>query len=126
MNEKEIEHERRADVTWQRPTWPFARGSFNSSFYEHYEDTLGILASSSKARKPKDTPASPFPLASSEARALTIMNLNYPFTKKDLKARYIELAKKHHPDLNDGSYKAEEFLKSVNNAYEILKKLTEI
>lgn len=40
---------------------------------------------------------------------------------KIIKARYKELAKKHHPDLNKGSNKSEELLKEINMAYTILK-----
>ena len=53
------------------------------------------------------------------------MNLSYPFTRKELKLRYIGLAKKYHPDMNGGSREAEERLKKINRAYEMLKKLVE-
>ena len=39
---------------------------------------------------------------------------------KDIKKRYRELARKHHPDTNEGSKKAEENFKRISEAYEIL------
>ena len=62
---------------------------------------------------------------SAEGKALGVMNLSYPFTRKELKLRYIGLAKKYHPDMNGGSREAEERLKKINRAYEMLKKLVE-
>lgn len=56
-----------------------------------------------------------------EYEAMAIMGLTPPVKLKDIKARYKELAKKHHPDLNGGCNKAEELLKEVNMAYTILK-----
>lgn len=49
------------------------------------------------------------------------MGLEAPVTLKDIKARYKELAKKYHPDLNQNDKKAEDLLKTVNMAYTILK-----
>jgi curved DNA-binding protein CbpA len=39
-----------------------------------------------------------------------------------LRARYLELAKKHHPDSTGGDKASEERLKDVNRAYSLLKK----
>ena len=39
----------------------------------------------------------------------------------DVKARYIELVKRFHPDTNGGDKTAEERLKLINEAYTTLK-----
>ena len=39
---------------------------------------------------------------------------------RDIKKRYRELARKHHPDANQGSKKAEERFKRISEAYEVL------
>lgn len=39
----------------------------------------------------------------------------------EIKKRYRELAKKHHPDANKGSKKSEELFKTISQAYETLK-----
>lgn len=56
-----------------------------------------------------------------EYEALAIMGLEAPITLPEIKVRYKELAKKHHPDLNKGDQKSEELLKRINMAYTILK-----
>ena len=56
-----------------------------------------------------------------EYEALAIMGLEPPVELKDIKARYKQLAKKHHPDMNKGCSKSEELLKQINMAYTILK-----
>ena len=38
----------------------------------------------------------------------------------DIKKRYRELARKHHPDTNQGSKKAEEKFKRISEAYQVL------
>ncbi len=38
----------------------------------------------------------------------------------DIKKRYRELAKKHHPDVNNGSKKAENNFKILSAAYNVL------
>ena len=39
----------------------------------------------------------------------------------EVKARYKALAKKYHPDANDGDAAAENRLKAINEAYTVLK-----
>ena len=39
---------------------------------------------------------------------------------REIKKRYRELARKHHPDANQGSKKAEELFKLISEAYEVL------
>ena len=44
-----------------------------------------------------------------------------PVDFSQIKARYRELAKIHHPDINGGDKVAEETLKRINQAYTTLK-----
>lgn len=53
-------------------------------------------------------------------RALEVMNLTFPLTPDDVKRRYRELAKRWHPDLNPGDPSAEERMKALTGAAEIL------
>ena len=51
---------------------------------------------------------------------LAVLDLPPDVTLKELKARYKQLAKRHHPDLHGGDKKAEERLKLINEAYTYL------
>lgn len=56
-----------------------------------------------------------------------ILGLNYPCSKEEIKARYYELAKKHHPDKhqhlsNEEISVHEQEFKKINLAYELLTK----
>jgi curved DNA-binding protein CbpA len=42
-------------------------------------------------------------------------------TRSELKARYKQLVKQHHPDLHGGDKRAEERLKLINEAYTYLR-----
>ena len=54
-------------------------------------------------------------------QALAVLELSAPVTVDDVKARYIELVKRFHPDTNGGDKTAEERLKLINEAYTTLK-----
>ena len=60
-------------------------------------------------------------LTSEEHEALSVLGLVAPITKADIKHRYKLLAKTLHPDANGGDKRAEDRLKSVNQAYTTLK-----
>jgi curved DNA-binding protein CbpA len=49
------------------------------------------------------------------------LGLSWPTTLDEVKTRYKELAKRHHPDANGGSRDAEERLKTINLAYATLR-----
>ena len=53
-------------------------------------------------------------------RALTTFGLSLPVTEADVRRRYRELAKEHHPDLNPGNPQSEERMKEINLAAEVL------
>ena len=52
-----------------------------------------------------------------ERQALALMNLDWPVSLKEIKERYKELVKLHHPDANGGDRDSEERLKKIIHAY---------
>jgi len=50
----------------------------------------------------------------------SILNLSRRASSKDIKAAYWALAKEFHPDVNAGDIEAEQWIKEINYAYEIL------
>jgi len=66
------------------------------------------------------TPSGCFGTSAQVDSALALMSLMLPITPEDLKRRYRELAKQWHPDLNPNASKAEEKMKALNAAAEVL------
>ena len=116
MAPEEIEVEIRADSSWQRPSCPLGQQGRQARLDEATAAELHAFAFGTKPKAPpkQDVPA--------ELReALGIFGLAWPVTFPAVKAKYKELAKRHHPDANNGSKKSEEMLKRVNLAYATLR-----
>jgi DnaJ-domain-containing protein 1 len=121
MSEREIEMHRRRDTIWERPSWPLGgrmphavridpqriRDFFELFGEEGREEAKGEAAQPSRG--------------SAEDQALAVFELAGPVTIHQVKARYKELVKLHHPDANGGSKVSEERLKVINQAYTTLK-----
>ena len=56
-----------------------------------------------------------------EAKCLSTLHLDEHATADEIKARYKELVKKHHPDANGGSRESEDRLREIIQAYKHLK-----
>lgn len=116
MSPGEIEVELRADLSWQRPTWPLGRGGAALP-EEALRDPLGALGG--EREKPSSRPG---PGAPAEMREpLSLLGLVWPTTLKDVKQRYKQLAKRHHPDANGGDPASAEQFKRINLAYATLR-----
>ena len=118
MSPAEVEQELRADTAWQRPSWPLGRLGSAAWEDEVLRDPLHILASAgvNRPNKPRAT-ETPGDLR----EPLLALGLSWPTTLDEVKTRYKELAKRHHPDANGGSRDAEERLKTINLAYATLR-----
>jgi hypothetical protein len=118
MTPGEIEAELRRDTAWQRPSWPLGRlGSANWPD-ELVRDPLDLLTAG-QFRRGTERAAGATPPELREP--LQTLGLSWPLTMPALKARYKELAKRHHPDANGGDRTAEERLKTINLAYATLR-----
>ena len=72
--------------------------------------------SARKAESPRERK-----LKSLEARAMETLGLGVKATGAEIKARYKELVKRHHPDANGGDRSSEERFRDVLQAYRVLK-----
>jgi len=128
MNTEEIEANIRSDAVWGRPTWRFGTGRRRIWSEEHLDDPFGVLgrrkrpAGHGRSGSDGDAARRYWSPGSAQGKALATMGLEGPVTLEALKMRYKELAKKHHPDANGGCKLAEERLKSINEAYAVLRK----
>lgn len=132
MSAAQIEAELRRDTGWQRPTWPLGNGagrvrSQSAPWEESLRDPLGALGGDGAGRK-RQHRGSPATAAGHETAApealrqpLRTLGLDWPVSLDQVKARYKELAKQHHPDANGGDRSAEERLKGINLAYSAMR-----
>jgi len=120
MSRPEIEDHFVRSQFGDRPTWRY--DSF-SQFEESLREKVW------RTYEPEEDPAEKeqknrtrfVDTNSPEYEAMLIMGLEPPLDLNMIKARYKELAKQYHPDLNKNDKASEELLKSINMAYTILK-----
>lgn len=122
MSDAEVEADLRRTTTWDRPTWRFGLGdaAARGQTFRRVRDPFGVFDEDA-GDDVRTGPARPSSL-SPEGRAFAVMALEPPLTLEQLKRRYKELVKKHHPDANGGDRDAEERLKSINEAYTTLRR----
>lgn len=130
MSTDQIEAHLRADTIWHRPTWPLGgrhappRGGDgkrgNDERHYRFRDDFGLFDDLFTASPGAETPRRQRP-PQPQARALALFDLAPPVSFNEVRARYKELVKQHHPDANGGDKAAEERLKLINEAYVILR-----
>lgn len=117
MSPDDIEKEIRADTFWRRPAWK-KNNLFKNNLFEGEADVFGLFQEHSASGPiPPSTPTIPENLS----KAFSVMNLSFPTTREEAKKAYKHLVKKYHPDINGGSKEAEEKLKSINIAFQIIE-----
>ena len=114
----QIEAHIRADTTWRRPVWPLG-GRRNGGTQIH--DPFDLSEEAGLAEKPPPRMDGSEQLTPAERNAMGVLELSWPTTRADVKSRYKELVKIHHPDANGGAREAEEKLKEINVAYSTLR-----
>jgi hypothetical protein len=140
MSPEEMEDEIRRDSCWQRPTWKLGtlgtQGPGSAAWDEQVRDDLGIFArdkiranaerkrcqDQAERRERQQQRQRRAGGETQGERALRILDIEPPFDRDQLRARYLILVKRHHPDVNQGDPLAEERLKDINEAYKILQK----
>lgn len=120
MTEAEVEADLRHDTVWQRPSWRWGTGGIPN------EDMLRA-AIAMHAFGPDGADASPSPpyrrRAGAETetdKAMAVLGLKPPLTRGAVKARYKELAKRHHPDVAHSDQESADKIRDINHAYKVL------
>ncbi|MGQ0675870.1 MAG: J domain-containing protein [Rhodospirillales bacterium] len=138
MSSEEIEAHRRADTTWRRPSWPLGGGAAAANGKPRRPirfdlfDGMGILddfeiPGAARVNGRFNGKAGPgkgggrATVGEALRRALAVLDLEPPVAFAAVKARYTALVKRHHPDANGGDRAAEERLKTINEAFAVLK-----
>jgi len=117
------------DTVWQRPTWklgskPDAAKAKAFADGANIRDDFGILNKESDPRI-KHQAERIFQPDTVEAKAFSTLDLAPPVTVDEVKARYKKMARRHHPDANEGSKKSEELFKQIVQAYQVILKYLE-
>jgi DnaJ-domain-containing protein 1 len=120
MSQAEIEGYLREDVTWHRPTWPLGSRHERAAgwrWQDPYDLFLNGGLNGAQGASEWDRRSQ---RPSKAARMFAVLDLAPDATRAELKARYKQLVKRHHPDLHGGDKRAEERLKLINEAYTYL------
>lgn len=125
----EIARFQKEALTGHRPTWTIAsngsarfapdfsqRRSGSAGYHNRLRDPFNLFSSTQAEPSPRQR--GPRPL---EAKALETLGLDGRATGAQIKARYKELVKRHHPDSNGGDRGSEDRFREVIQAYRLLK-----
>ncbi|MBO3762416.1 DnaJ domain-containing protein [Ciceribacter sp. L1K23] len=131
LSDTEIARYQKEAITGHRPTWTIGVNKSAKSSPLHSTLRSGSAASNARVKDPfgfvgQGRGTSPrFPqarkLKTLEAKAFDTLGLAGSATATEIKSRYKELVKKHHPDANGGDRGSEERFRAVIQAYQLLK-----
>ena len=130
MSNADIEAYQKDSVTGHRPTWKaganaWAHGTRHGmenvgGHGRRFSDPHGFFAwrqgrSDGNGGEPRRT------LRPLELKSLESLNLSASAARDEIKARFKELVKRHHPDANGGDKRSEDKLREIIQAYNYLK-----
>jgi hypothetical protein len=111
-------------LTGHRPTWKMGTGKGGMSPDSHtfgtQGDPFGLFSEGMRAEQQSRAEATR-PVRNAERKALDTMGLEISATPQQVKARFKELVKRHHPDANGGDRSTEDRLVEVIQSYNYLK-----
>lgn len=127
LTDSDIARFQKEALTGHRPTWVMgAQGgartaadfaqvrSGRAGYYNRIRDPFNLFGG--QQMPPRERKAKPL-----EAKALETLGLDAKATGADIKSRYKELVKRHHPDANGGDRGSEDRFRDVLQAYRVLK-----
>lgn len=130
MSDTEVSNFRKDALTGHRPTWKtganaWANGARDEARTADAEARVNATQRTNrKARSSRTaTAATAFrrQLKPLEQKSLRVLDLGNEATPQDIKTRFKELVKMHHPDANGGDSRSEEKLREILQAYNYLK-----
>jgi DnaJ domain len=113
-------------VTGHRPTWKMGMNGGSDRYHggetpiDPFEVMREFGAAGAHARADRPKPEAR-PIHNAERKAFDTLGLEIDAQPKEIKARFKELVKRHHPDVNGGDRSTEERLVEVIQAYNYLK-----
>lgn len=129
MSDAEVNSFRKDALTGHRPTWKaganaWAHGTRDGARTEEAAARVaeGTARMTRRARSSRTEPSTfRRQLKPLERKALRTLDLGDDATREQIKTRFKELVKIHHPDANGGDSRSEEKLREILQAYNYLK-----
>ncbi|QLF68599.1 J domain-containing protein [Peteryoungia desertarenae] len=132
LSDTEIARYQKEAITGHRPTWTVGVNKAAKASPLHSTARSGSAASQARIKDPfgfvqqgrggtSRYQPTERKLKTLEAKALDTLGLTVQSTAQEIKMRYKELVKKHHPDANGGDRGSEERFRAVIQAYQLLK-----
>ncbi|WP_375664968.1 J domain-containing protein [Bartonella sp. TT121SHDZB] len=131
LSNKDVAKFQKDALTGHRPTWPtdLSNGTSKKTAANYAKIRSGTAAYQNRMRDPftlftERHSKNNFSrkLKPLEAKAFDTLGLQANASAEDIKMKYKELVKKHHPDSNGGNRASEERFRDVLHAYNLLKK----
>ena len=126
MSNADIETYQKDSVTGHRPTWKVGANAWAHGT-QHGLGGQTDAAGTSSTRTSFLPGAPPAPgeqrrtLKPLELKSLEALDLTAAAERHEIKARFKELVKRHHPDANGGDKRSEDKLREIIQAYNYLK-----
>lgn len=133
MSDDEVASFQKDAITGHRPTWKVGANAWahgtktgaNSAEAGKFAQARATNAQGFYAWRAKQARAEPEErrrqLKPLERKSLEALELGQGATKEEIKARFKELVKRHHPDSNGGDRGSEDKLREIIQAYNYLK-----
>ena len=128
LADTEIARYQKEALTGHRPTWKIGASasarsapdfaqqrSGRAGYHNRMRDPFNLFGSNQNPT-PRERKAKPL-----EAKALETLGLDVKASGAEIKSRYKELVKRHHPDANGGDRGSEDRFRDVLQAYRVLK-----
>jgi curved DNA-binding protein CbpA len=133
MSDSEVSDFQKDAMTGHRPTWKVGANSWAHGTKEGMTGVPGVGGDEGAFRDPhgffaeKARAAREEPLEGRrhlkpiERKSLEALHLTEAATKTEIKSRFKELVKRHHPDANGGDTRSADTLREIIQAYNYLK-----
>jgi hypothetical protein len=125
MSDADVSKYLKDSVVGHRPTWSMGVRRGDPGFREEgaengaaFADPLGQYRQRAHARPKRAAQPRYSPVT---MRALDALGLDDTARAEDIKSRYKDLVKRHHPDANGGDRSCEEKLREIIHAYKTLR-----
>lgn len=130
MTDAEVDEFRKDAIVGHRPTWKaganaWAHGTRDGARTAEAAERVAASTARSAGRRARSSRSENFDyrrqLKPLERKALKTLDLGDEASREDIKSRFKELVKIHHPDANGGDSRSEEKLREIIQAYNHLK-----